>query len=67
VRATGKKVSDVIPVGLIIPGLWVAMMKSTSAPASTSSGAVKPVAPRPSGGITAPPKPTPKKPAPAKP
>jgi hypothetical protein len=68
VRATGKKVSDVLPVGLIIPGLWVTMMKASKAPTSTSSGTtVKPVAPRPSGGITAPPKPTPKKPAPKKP
>jgi hypothetical protein len=66
VRASGAKLSDVLPVGLIIPGLYLTLASASAKSAPATSGSAtsttKPVTPRSSGGITAPPKPTPRPP-----
>lgn len=60
VRATGAKLSDVLPVGLIVPGMAMAVVQSRKVPQPAGTS-VKPVPPRTGGGISTPPK-TPTKP-----
>jgi hypothetical protein len=57
VRATGKKLSDVVPLGIIVAGGWIGVAtKAAKDPPMTQTGPVKTVPPRTGGGIKAPPK-----------
>ena len=74
VRLTGKRLSDVVPLGVVIPGMAFTMLSGGSKQSVTTPVAPPPatVKPRTGGGIKATPKPAPApakpaKPAPAKP
>jgi hypothetical protein len=66
VRLTGKRLSDVVPLGVVIPGMAFALLSGSSKQAVTAPPAPPAtiVKPRTGGGIKATPKPRPK-PAPA--
>lgn len=57
VRATGKKLSDVVPLGFVFAGAWLGLAAGAKDPPMTQQAApVKTVPPRTGGGIKAPPK-----------
>jgi hypothetical protein len=59
VRASGKQLSDVVPVGFILPMMWLGY--STSNDKTPASTMVKqPITTKSTGGIKTPPKPAPK-------